>query len=218
MPNFLISVGRAETYTVMHVEADNVDDARDLALSSDKLNAADWLVSDGNVIDSDDCMIYNVEELPPDETPPPTHADILAAAAAGYRVVSYYGPRYDGAPDSICYGIKAPDDTDADDGLYFYVADAWTAAARLHKLAMKLAAEAKPKLRATFYDANGIEVETVEGDPQEVADKAARFMVLHGSDPDENGAAAAPGRVAFSPLNPSLRDSCDSLSVNNRRP
>lgn len=69
-----------------------------------------------------------------------------------------------------------------------------------HAARVALAAEAAPKLRAILYDARGVEVETLEGPADEVAAKAARFMVLQGTDPDENGAAKAAGTVEFQPL------------------
>lgn len=55
-------------------------------------------------------------------------------------------------------------------------------------------------MRATFYDANGNEVETVSGSALSVAAQCARFILLHGSDPDEEGAAASAGRVEFEPI------------------
>ncbi len=63
----------------------------------------------------------------------------------------------------------------------------------------KILAYQPPTMRATFYDAHGTEVETVEGTAKEVTTAAARFMELHATDPDEDGAAAAPGRVEFAP-------------------
>lgn len=55
---------------------------------------------------------------------------------------------------------------------------------------------------ASFFDARGTVIETVEGPAEEVINKAARFMLLHGTDPDENGAAAAPGSIEFEPVVP----------------
>lgn len=51
------------------------------------------------------------------------------AAAKGYRVHSYFGPKTESGPDQIYYGVLAPDGTEADDGLYSSASDAWATAA-----------------------------------------------------------------------------------------
>ena len=56
------------------------------------------------------------------------------------------------------------------------------------------------QLTATFLDRFGTAIETVQGDPAEVIAKAADFMRLHGTDPDENGADAAAGSIFFAPI------------------
>lgn len=56
------------------------------------------------------------------------------------------------------------------------------------------------KLTATFLDRFGTAVETVEGEPADVIAQAAGFMLLHGTDPDENGADAAAGSIFFAPV------------------
>lgn len=53
------------------------------------------------------------------------------AAAKGYRVQSYFGPKTEGGPDQIHYGVIAPDGSEADDGLYSSASDAWAVAARV---------------------------------------------------------------------------------------
>lgn len=57
-----------------------------------------------------------------------------------------------------------------------------------------------PTITATLRDAHGGEVETLEGPAPMVALRALQFIIAHATDPDENGAAAAPGSVEFAPL------------------
>lgn len=56
------------------------------------------------------------------------------------------------------------------------------------------------RLTATFLDRFGTAIDTVEGEADEVIAKAADFMRLHGTDPDENGEAAAAGSIFFAPF------------------
>lgn len=67
--------------------------------------------------------------------------------------------------------------------------------------ALKARAEAEktPRLRAVFYDTNNVKVDSIEGEAAEVAARASQFMILHGTDPDEKGAAASRGYVEFFP-------------------
>lgn len=56
------------------------------------------------------------------------------------------------------------------------------------------------RLTATFLDRFGTAIDTVEGEAADVIAQAADFMRLHGTDPDENGAAAAAGSIVFAPI------------------
>lgn len=56
------------------------------------------------------------------------------------------------------------------------------------------------QLIATFRDARANIIDTVEGEAAEVIARIAEFVLLHGTDPDENGADAAPGSVSFTPV------------------
>ncbi len=60
-----------------------------------------------------------------------------------------------------------------------------------------------PKLHllATFRDAHGVAIETIQGPAEDVAAQAAKFMVVHGTDPDLDGTGAAAGSVEFEPVN-----------------
>lgn len=56
------------------------------------------------------------------------------------------------------------------------------------------------KLQVIFYDSRGVECDSFTGAPEEAARRAAEFIRLQGSDPDENGAAAQAGTVKFKPI------------------
>lgn len=56
------------------------------------------------------------------------------------------------------------------------------------------------KLIATFRDARANIIDTVEGEAADVIAQIANFVLLHGTDPDENGKDAAPGTVSFVPV------------------
>lgn len=62
------------------------------------------------------------------------------------------------------------------------------------------------RLRITFYDAGNIEVETFETDSNDKDDfnramtRVTRFIGIHGTDPDEDGADAMAGTITFDPL------------------
>jgi hypothetical protein len=54
-------------------------------------------------------------------------------------------------------------------------------------------------LAVTLRDAAGVVVEEFIAPASEAVARASTFMILHGTDPDEHGAAAAPGRIDFRP-------------------
>lgn len=56
------------------------------------------------------------------------------------------------------------------------------------------------KLEVIFYDCHGNEVDSYVGGPAKAAQMAAKFILLQGSDPDEDGAGATSGRVEFRPI------------------
>lgn len=206
MPKFLVSVSRMETYAEIEVEAANIEDAKERALSWDELNTAHWQVSDGNFVRRDDCDVYAVEEIDPDDAPQPdTAAPAIPLKALAWMIRDQVEQSTARLPDMDAADALA-ELADVDSIVAWMIEQGAEAAALTECLPndeereeLKARAKAETRLRATFFDAQGVEVETVEGSPQEVADKAARFMVLHGSDPDEDGAAAQPGRVAFFP-------------------
>lgn len=69
-------------------------------------------------------------------------------------------------------------------------------------------------LTATFYDADGVVVETVDGPPQDVLAAAVRFMYLHGADPDGDGIGAQPGCIEFEPCDDVAEpDDLDGVTV-----
>jgi hypothetical protein len=52
----------------------------------------------------------------------------------------------------------------------------------------------------TLRDTHGNVVETQELPVNEAADRARKFVLLQGGDPDEKGRGASPGSVAFAPV------------------
>ena len=59
-----------------------------------------------------------------------------------------------------------------------------------------------PYLSVILFDSHGTECDGFTGPAAEAAAFASRFMILNGTDPDEDGAAAQPGRVEFFPVTP----------------
>lgn len=64
-------------------------------------------------------------------------------------------------------------------------------------------------LKAEFYDGRGNHVETVSGPVPAVVRRAATFIAIQGSDPEERGRAAQAGQVHFEPDGESVYDSWD---------
>jgi len=58
---------------------------------------------------------------------------------------------------------------------------------------------AEPWLRVTFRDMHGNLIETFEVPAAAALEKTSRFLLVHGTDPDEDGREAMPGTVAFTP-------------------
>ena len=56
------------------------------------------------------------------------------------------------------------------------------------------------RLKVSFFDANGYLIETFEAADDEAIKRIARFVELHGTDPDEDGKDAMPGSIRFEPL------------------
>lgn len=56
------------------------------------------------------------------------------------------------------------------------------------------------QLRVIYYDGYGVAIDSFVGAPEDAARDAARFILLHGADPDENGADAQAGSVVFEPV------------------
>ena len=54
-------------------------------------------------------------------------------------------------------------------------------------------------LIARLYDAEGVEIETLDGPAEDIARRIGEFALLHGADPDGAGEAARPGRIEFEP-------------------
>ena len=56
------------------------------------------------------------------------------------------------------------------------------------------------KLQVTLRDAYGTLIETFTDLPAAAASRVQEFLLVHGSDPERQGAAAMAGRVEFAPV------------------
>lgn len=63
MPKYCVRVVRNETYADITVEAESEDEAQASVMDTQVLSAANWQVSEGNVVKPDDCYAESVEKI-----------------------------------------------------------------------------------------------------------------------------------------------------------